>query len=152
LTRVASELPARLSAALAAGESALLLTSGADGYPAAAFTWCVARNPGAVRFGADHGSSALANLERDPRAALEVVTAGGLVFLIKGKARPVKPALASAGELGIALWELGVSETRDQSWPGVRVHPMRYEWAPERRARMEALERAVLREMAEAEG
>lgn len=149
MPRVSAELPDVLLAALREGHAALLLTPGADGFPAAAFTWAVALDAGTVRFGADHGSSALANLEREGRASLQVL-ADGLSFLLKGRAAPVKPSIDAARQLGVALWEMIVAEVRDQSWPGVRVGPLAYEWAPERRDQMLALERAVFAEMREA--
>jgi len=145
MARASAELPEAPLAALSDGRAALLITPGADGFPAVAFTWAVALDATSVRFGADHGSSALANLERAGRASLQVV-AGGPV-LVKGHAAPVRPSIEAARGLGIALWELFVAEVRDQSWPGVRVSPLEYEWAPEQRERMQAVEQAVLAEM-----
>lgn len=48
--RVTRQFPAALLAVLQQGCLALLLTSGADGYPAAAYTWTVAVDALALRF------------------------------------------------------------------------------------------------------
>jgi len=144
---VCAELPEALLAVLREGHPALLLTAGADGFPASAFTWAAALDPLTVRFGADHGSSALANLQRQARASLQILAEEGLLFLVKGPAGPVRPSIESAHPQGMALWEMVVVEVRDQSWPGVRVRPLAYDWAPPQRERMLALERAVIAEM-----
>lgn len=147
--RATTELPAACLAALRGGQAALLLTPGADGFPAAAFTWAVALDATTVRFGADHDSSALANLQREGRASLQIMADPGLLFLLKGRAFQVKPSMETGRRLGMALWELAVVEVRDQSWPAVRVRSLAYEWAPEHREEMLAVERAVLGEMRE---
>jgi riboflavin kinase len=147
LARVSAELPDAPLAELRHGRAALLITPGADGFPAVAFTWTVALDASTVRFGADHGSSGLANLERAGRASLQVIA--DQPFLIKGPVAPVRASIEAARRLGIALWEMLVTEVRDQSWPGARVHPLAYDWAPERRAEMRALEQSVLAEMRE---
>ena len=151
MTRVTPRLPAPLLGVLERGTPALLLTVGADGSPTAAFTWCVASDPERVRFAVDHGSSALHNLERETRTAIEVVAEGGLVFLLKGRARLVKRALDAAAALGMSLFEMQLLEARDQSWASVEVSPLRYEWT-EPRAEMEAVEAAILAEMRTADG
>ena len=69
------------------------------------------------------------------------------MLLAKGHAAPVEREIEAAEGLGMALWEMAVLELRVQSWPGVRVRPLVYEWAPERRDEMQALERAVMAEM-----
>ena len=148
MARVSAELPDGPLAALREGRAALLITPGADGFPAVAFTWAVALDASTVRFGADHGSSALANLERAGRASLQVVA--DQPFLVKGPTAAVRASIEAARQLGIALWEMLVTGVRDQSWPGARVHPLAYEWAPEQRAQMLALEQAVFAEMREA--
>ncbi len=147
--RVTALLPEVALTLLREGRPALLLTSGADRFPAAAFTWAVALDARTVRFGADHGSSALANLEREGRASLEILADHGLLLLLKGGAMQVKPSIEAARRLGVALWELAVAEVRDQSWPDVRVRPLAYDWAPAHRDQMLALERAIIAEMRE---
>src|SRR5712691_9064794 len=100
MARVTAQLPDGLLALLRGGQAALLLTSGADGFPAAAFTWAVALDDSTVRFGADHGRSHLANLEREGRASLQIL-ADGQAFLLKGRAAPVQPAIDAAQRLGM---------------------------------------------------
>lgn len=143
---VTKELAEPLHQALQRGCPALLLTQGGDGFPASAFTWALAPDRTTVRFGADHGSATLTNLEREKRASLQVIAPGDLVFLIKGTVSVVKPRIEAA-PFAIALLALGVTEVKDQSWPGVRVRPLSYEWAEEERERMLAMERAVYSEM-----
>ncbi len=92
--------------------------------------------------GAGVGSAALANLERERRASLQIIGEGNLVFLIKGTARQVKPRM-DAAPMKIALMELEVQEVKDQSWPGVSLRPLGYEWAVEQREQMLAMERAA---------
>ena len=150
MARVSAGLPDVPLAALREGRAALLITEGADGFPAAAFTWAVALDATTVRFGADHGSSALANLERTGRASLEVIGDEPFLILIKGGAAPARSSIEAARGLGVALWEMLVVEVRDQSWPGARVRSLGYEWAPEQREKMQAVEQAVFAEMREA--
>jgi hypothetical protein len=147
--RITVDLPDTLLAVLREGHPALLLTAGGDGFPAAALTWAVALDAKTVRFATDHGSSALANLQREGRASLQIVAEHGLLCLVKGRAAQVKPSIEAARQFGMALWELAAVEVRDQSWPGVRVRQLAYEWAPEHRDRMLAIERAVFAEMRE---
>jgi hypothetical protein len=147
--RITPRLGEAMLEVLSQGRPVLLLTTGADGFPSTAWTWALASGPASVRFGADRGSATLHNLERDPRAALQVIAEGGLVFLVKGRCRPLKPSLDAAAGFGIALWTLDVAEVRDQRWPGVRVAPLAFEWTVERPEEMLALERAVLAEMRE---
>lgn len=144
--RVTPDLPERLVAALRDGGTALLLTTGADGYPASAFTWVVAIDAATVRFGADLGTATLANLQRDGRGALQIIAEGNLVYLIKGEVRLARPRLEAA-PMKVALMQMAVREVKDQSWQGVTVLPLRYDWAPDQRAAMEAMERAVYAEM-----
>jgi hypothetical protein len=42
---------------------------------------------------------------------------------------------------------LNVSEVKDQSWPGVTVQPLGYQWPPEQREAMLAVEQALYYEM-----
>ena len=42
---------------------------------------------------------------------------------------------------------LEVREVKDQSWPGVKVQVLGYEWSPEQREVMLAMEQAVYAEM-----
>lgn len=144
-SRETVHLPENLLGALRDGRPALLLTIDEDGWPHTAFTWTLALGPAALRFAADHGSQTLANLEREQRAAVQVIDEG-LLFLVKGDTAMVKPQLAAA-PFEIALMELQVATVKDQSWEGVRVRPLRYEWPDEQRQAMLAMERAVYIEM-----
>lgn len=144
--RVTSRLPGPLLSLLQAGCPALLLTSGADGWPHTAYTWLLALEAGVIRFAADQGSTTLANLEREPRASLQIIAQGNFVFLIKGTVRQVKPQIQAA-PFKMAMMALEVTEVKDQSWPGVRVQPLAYEWAPDQREKMLVIERAVYDEL-----
>lgn len=145
MARLSRALPGPLLDWLKAGRPALLVTTGADGYPHTAFTWALALSPDRVRVAVDLGSTTLGNLEQDGRAALQVIGEAG-VYLLKGAARVVRGRVA-ASPFPMALWELQVEEVRDQSWPGVRVHPLAYTWQGEEREAMRAAEAAILDEM-----
>ena len=139
-------LPDRLSRLLAAGAPAVLITVGADGFGHAAMTWALAPTPDRVRFIADHGSTTLANLQRDGRAALQVIGRDDLVALIKGPARE-RRARVEAAPFGMAMWELTVAEVKDQSWAPVAVSPLAYEWRGPDAETLRKIERAVLAEL-----
>lgn len=146
--KVTPTLPDRLFTWLRSGAPALLLTTGEDGFANVAYTWAAAPDARRVRFGADHGSATLANLQRDGRAALQIVAAGNLAFLVKGPARTIKERIAAA-PFRIALMEMEVVEAKDQAWPGVTVAPLAYQWPPEQREAMLAMEQAVYAELRE---
>lgn len=150
MSRVVSELPAALWNVLRDGAPVLVLTAGADGFPNAAFTYALALDAQRVRFCIDDGSSTLSNLRVDARAALQIMAAGNFVYIIKGIAHVVKARL-DAKSTPAALYELDVQQVKDQSWRGVTVSPLAYEWDAEQRAAMEALERALYVEMRGAE-
>ena len=143
-----NRLPDPLLKLLQTGCPALLLTVGEDGFPSAAYTWTAAVSPTRIRFGADHGSHTLANLQRQGRASLQIIGRGKLTFLIKGLVSQVKPEIEAA-PFKIALMALDTTEVKDQSWPGVTVQPLAYDWAPDQRKAMLAMERAVYAEMRE---
>ena len=140
-------LPQKLVAYLFAGAPALMLTAGSDGYPASAFTWLVAIDVTRLRFGVDHGSSSMANLQRSARLAIQVIGPGDLSFLVKGKARPLKERIAAAQPAAVMLWEMAVMAVKDQSWPGVACTALGYEWPVDQREAMLAMEQAVYTEM-----
>lgn len=142
--QVISKVPPALLNLLQQGCPALLLTIGVDDFPHTAFTWAVAGDT-ALRFAADHGSVTLANLEREPRAALQII-GDNLIFLVKGAVRLIKPQIEAA-PYRVAMMELAVLEGKDQSWPGVKVQPLHYDWPPERRETLLAIEQAVYTEM-----
>ena len=146
--RIAAQLPDSLLNVLRTGSTALLVTMGEDGFPNTAFTWALAVTPTTIRFGADHGSATLSNLEREGRASLQIIGEGNLIFLIKGTTRQIRPQIEAA-PFKIAMLAMEVAMVKDQSWPGVHIQPLYYEWSPEQRQEMLAMERAVYAEMRE---
>lgn len=151
MSRITPDLPDRLLAYVGPGALAMLLTVGEDGYSNVAYGWIAAPEVKRVRFGADHGSATLANLQRDGRAALQIVGSDNLVFLVKGTARQIRERIAAA-PMKIALWELRVLEAKDQSWPGVVPTPLAFEWPAEQREAMLKMEQAVYAEMRDGQG
>ncbi len=146
--RIAAQLPDSLLNVLKTGSPALLLTVGEDGFPNTTYTWALAINGTTIRFGADHGSATLANLRREQRASLQILGEGNLIFLIKGVTWQVKYQIEAA-PFKIAMLALEVAMVKDQSWPGVSMPSLIYEWSPEQRQEMLAMERAVYAEMRE---
>ncbi len=144
--RVTNQLPDPLLNLLSQGCPALLLTVGADGFPNTAYTWAIVPDTVTVRFGADYGSTTLANLQREQRASLQIIGQGNLVYLIKGAASQIKPQIEAA-PFKIALMALDISEVKDQSWSGVVVQPLAYVWTSAQQAEMLTMERAVYDEM-----
>ncbi len=125
-TQVTPHLPDLLLSELKGGCPALLLSIGEDGYPTVAYTWMVALNATNIRFGADHDSATLNNLYWDGQASLEVITPTNLVFLVKGKTLQIKPQI-EATAFKMVMMVMEVTEAKDQSTPGVDVHPFSYE-------------------------
>ncbi|MFN8456399.1 MAG: pyridoxamine 5'-phosphate oxidase family protein [Anaerolineae bacterium] len=144
--RVTHVVPPLLLETLQLGCPALLLTTGADGFPHTAYTWTVALDETTVRFAADTGSTTVTNLAREPRAALQIISAPDLVYLIKGMAGVVKPQIEAA-PFKVMMMVLAVQEAKDQIWPGVTVQPLSYEWPLEQQSTMRAMEQAVYTEM-----
>jgi hypothetical protein len=144
--RVTTHLPNALLDVLKEGCPALLLTMGEDGFSSTAYTWIVALDSTSIRFGADHGSATLASLDREGRASIQLIGPGNLIFLIKGTTSPVKSQI-EATPIKMAMMAMEVESVKDQSWPGVSVQPLAYEWAPEQRPEMLAMEQAVYDEM-----
>ena len=147
---ITPHLPEKLTAYLRPGAPGLLLTSGADGYATSAFTWIVALDAGRVRFAVDEGGSTLANLQRGGQASLQVIGQGDISFLVKGRARLLKPQLDGAAPYVIQLWEMEVVGAKDQSWPGVSTSALAYEWPAAQREAMLRMEQAVYQEMRDA--
>ncbi len=142
----APRLSNRLLRLLEAGTPVQLITVGADGWGHAALTWGVAPSADRVRFGVDHGSTTLGNLERDGRAALQVVGAENTLALIKGRARMLR-ARIEAAPFDMAMWELAVAEVKDQTWGPVVVSPLVFEWTGPGAEVMRRIEQAVLAEL-----
>ena len=144
--KTTGELPDRLAGVLRAGCPAVLVTVGADGWGHAAMTWAVAIAPDRVRFGVDHGSTTLANLERGGKAALQVVGPDNVLALIKGQAR-VRRARIDAAPFAMAMWEMAVNEVKDQSWGPVVVSPLAYTWTGPQAEALRRIEQAVVAEL-----
>jgi len=144
---ITPHLPEKLVAYLRPGAPGLLLTSGADGYATSAFTWIIALDGQRARFAVDEGGSTMANLERGGQASLQVIGQGDISFIVKGRARRLKPKLDAAAPYVIQLWEMDVIGAKDQSWPGVATSALTYEWPAEQREAMLAMEHNVYTEM-----
>ncbi len=144
---ITPHMPEKLVGYLRPGAPGLLLTSGADGYATSAFTWIVALDAGRLRFAVDEGGSTSANLQRSGQAALQVIGQGDMSFLVKGRARQLKPRLDAAAPYVIQLYEMEVIGAKDQSWPGVTTSALAYEWPAEQREAMLKMEQAVYKEM-----
>lgn len=89
----------------------------------------------------------MANLQRSGQAALQIIGPGDISFLVKGRARALKPKLDGAAPYVIQLWEMEVIGAKDQSWPGVSTSALAYEWPAEQREAMLKMEQAVYKEM-----
>ena len=144
---ITPHLPEKLVAYLRPGAPGLLLTSGADGYATSAFTWIIALDGQRARFAVDEGGSTMANLERGGQASLQVIGQGDISFIVKGRARRLKPKLDGAAPYVIQLWEMDVIGAKDQSWPGVATSALTYEWPAAQREAMLAMEHNVYTEM-----
>lgn len=144
---ITPQLPEKLVAYLRPGAPGLLLTAGADGYATSAYTWIIALDAGRLRFAVDEGGSTMSNLQRSGQASLQIIGQGEITFLIKGRARQLKPCLEAAAPYVIQLYEMEVIGAKDQSWPGVATNALTYEWPAEQREAMLAMEQAVYKEM-----
>ena len=148
MSKVTSTMPERLLAFLRQGAPVLLATYGEDGWPSIVMTWAAARDDRTVRFGVDTGSATEANILREGKATLQVIGPDNILFLIKGTVRKVKDQIEAA-PFPIGMAEMSVTEVKDQSWPGVVVAPLTYQWEGEQREAMAAMEQAVLAELRE---
>jgi len=144
-------LSGRLAGLLRTGAPAVLVTAGADGWGHAAMTWAVAIAPDRVRFAVDHGSTTLANLQRDGKATLQVIGRDNVLALIKGRAREWRERIAGA-PFAMAGWEMTVTAVKDQAWAPVVVSPLRYEWTGPEAEALRRIEQAVLVELGAAPG
>ncbi|MDO8789857.1 MAG: pyridoxamine 5'-phosphate oxidase family protein [Sulfuritalea sp.] len=140
-------LAEKLIGYLRPGAPGLMLTTGADGYASSAYTWLMAMDARRLRFGVDAGSTAMNNLQRSGLVAIQIIGPGELCFLVKGKARQLKERIEAAAPASIMLWEMEVVGAKDQSWPGVRMAALAYEWPAEKRDAMLRMEQAVYAEM-----
>lgn len=147
MSTIHTALPDKLLAWLRGGAPAVVLSTGADGYPTTAFTWAAAPDAGRIRFGVDDGSSTLDNIRRSGLASLQLMGPGNLAFLVKGRARRIKDRVDAASPAPMMLFELQVGGAKDQAWPGVTVSPLAFEWPADKRAALEKMEQAVFAEM-----
>lgn len=147
-SRSSKRLSYKLAEYIALGTPGQIITVDEDGYPRTSFTWVVTTAIHLLRFGADHDSTLLEDIERLGRVAVQIVTDEGQPYLIKGTARVVHDPIESA-PFPMALIELDIEDVLDQSWVGVNVAPLRYEWAPERQEQMSEVEQAIYAEMRE---
>ena len=145
--KITPQMPEKLVAYLRPGAPGLLLTAGADGYATSAYTWILALDAERVRFAVNEGGSTMSNLERSGQASLQVIGQGDVTFIVKGRARQIKPQLDAAAPYVITLYEMEVIGAKDQSWPGVSTNALSYAWPAEQREAMLAMEQAVYKEM-----
>lgn len=134
---------------LHSGAPALMITTGADGYSSSAYTWLIEMGATRLRFGVDLDSSTMRNLQRTGQVSIQIIGPGELSFLVKGKARLIKERIEAAAPASIMLWEMEVMGAKDQSWPGVRMAALEYEWPAKKREAMLRMEQAVYAEMRE---
>ena len=139
-------LSGRVEALVRSGVPAVLVTVGEDGWGHAAMTWAAAVAADRVRFVADIGSATLANLERDGKASLQVIGPDNVLALIKGHVRERRARIA-ASPFGMAMWEMAVTEVRDQAWSPVAVTPLAYRWVGPEAETLSRMEQAVLAEL-----
>ncbi|MCK0506108.1 pyridoxamine 5'-phosphate oxidase family protein [Aromatoleum anaerobium] len=144
---ITPDMPAKLLDYLRRGGPALLLTTGADGYPSSAYTWAVALDGKRLRFGADEGGSGYGNLQRTSQAAVHIIGPDNLAYLVKGTTRFLKEHINAASPARMALFELDVIGARDQSFPGVTAKPFTYEWPAAQRDALTKMEQSVFTEM-----
>ncbi|HEY5790453.1 MAG TPA: pyridoxamine 5'-phosphate oxidase family protein [Gammaproteobacteria bacterium] len=152
MIKITKEMPKKLVGYLTPGAPGLLLTAGADDYPSSQYTWVVGLDDKRLRLGADQGSTAQANLTRSGQAGLVVMGPDNVTYLVKGKVRQLKERIDAAAPAAIALYELEVSGVKDQSWPGVTIPPLHYEWTADHREELLRMEQAVFDEMREHAG
>ncbi len=143
---ITTALPDRLFNFLQTGAPVVLVTVGTDGWGHTAMTWAVAASADRVRLAVDHGSTTLANLERDGKATLQVIGRDNVLAVIKGPARMLR-ARIDAAPFAIALWELVPADVKDQTWGPVVVSPLVFEWSGPQAEAMRRIEQAVLSEM-----
>lgn len=147
-SRAKKLLSYKLADYIALGTPGQILTIDDEGFPHTSFSWITTHSIHLLRFGADQGSPTLANIERSGLAAVQIVTDEGQPYLIKGVAVVVKDLIESA-PFPMALIEMEILELLDQSWVGVSVNPIDYEWAPDKQEEMLEVVQAIYTEMRE---
>jgi hypothetical protein len=147
-SRAKKLLSYKLADYIALGTPGQALTVDESGFPHTSFTWVTTNSIHLLRFGVDHESPSMANIDRSGLAAVQIVTDEGQPYLIKGVAAIANSRIESA-PFAMALAEMEILEVLDQSWIGVSVNPFDYEWAPEDQDEMLEIQRAVYKEMRE---
>lgn len=142
-----AQLPENLLSYLQKGSLGIVITIGPDQYPTDSFAWVIGLDSHKLRFTTDHGSNTINNLQRDGRAAIQIIGPDNLVFLIKGTAKQTKKELKSAGSIKAALWEMDIIGARDQSWSGATPQTLSVQWSADQREKMSQIEAAVFNEM-----
>ncbi len=150
-SRAKKLLSYKLADYIALGTPGQAITVDSEGFPHTSFTWVVTNSIHLLRFGADRGSPTLADIERSGNATVQIITDEGQPYLIKGVAVVLKDSIDSA-PFPMALIEMEILEVLDQSWIGVSVNSMGYEWAPDERDEMDEVVQDVYLEMREWQG
>ena len=104
-SRAKKLLSYKLADYIALGTPGQALTVDEGGFPQTSFTWVTTNSIHLLRFGADHGSPTLANIDRSGLAAVQIVTDEGQPYLIKGVAAIAKSRIESA-PFAMALAEM----------------------------------------------
>ncbi len=63
----------------------------------------------------------------------------------------VRPRIESA-PFAMSMWEVALTELKDQQFGGVVVQPLRFEWTGARATEMQAVEHSILSELREWKG
>jgi hypothetical protein len=138
----------KLADYIALGTPGQVLTIDEQEYPHTSFTWVTTNSIHLLRFGVDHGSPTMANIDRSGNTAVQIITDEGQPYLIKGVAAIANSRIESA-PFPMALAEMEILEVLDQSWIGVSVSAFNYAWAPKDQEEMLAIQQAVYTEMRE---
>lgn len=146
LPRVKPTLSRKVAEYALLGTPGSVLTVDGEGFPHSSFTWVVATEVNQLRFAADREGTTLANIERTGVASVQITLDEGQPYLAKGNVAMVS-SLIQAAPFEVALIEMKILEVRDQSWIGVNVRPLKYEWAPEEHEKMLEVEQAIYAEM-----
>ncbi len=139
-------LPLELRKYLGSGRPALLISNDPDGFPNTAFTWTLVADLPGAQFIVDIGSGTQRNLDRDPRAALQIIGPDNLIYLLKGQVSCVKARLPTPS-LALAHYQLNIHTIKEQAWSGAHVAPISYQWPEQQRQEMQALEEMVFAEL-----
>ena len=130
MPRDRNNLPEKLFDTLQKGLPALLITSGADGYPHTAFTFVAATQPNQIAVVVDDGSTTLANLQRTGQASVQILGNENQVYLLKGRVRISESKLKNSPVPSCrAVIEL--QSVRNQAWLEIAVSPLNYIYSPQ---------------------